>query len=369
MVKKLMHRSKPTVRGTGSGPGLVITPVGPLAALLVIATLAGCSDKLSKPVSETRQLLGTTCTVTLYDRAPRGIFEKVFARIDEIERRMTLNGTGSEVIAVNEAAGRAPAAVSPDTFSVISAGLEYSRLSQGAFDITIGPLVKSWGIGSDSARVPPEHEIREKLALIDYTKVRTDERSGTVYLEEPGMMLDLGAIAKGYAADETVRILTENGVKSAIIDLGGNIMLVGKKSDGTDWRIGVQDPDGMRGSYIGVIESGPGAVVTSGVYERFFVRDGVRFHHILDTETGYPVDNGLTSVTIVTPRSTDADGLSTSVFSLGLEKGIELIEHLPGVEAIFLTWDKQIWITSGLTGSFKTLDPAYTIREAAAASN
>lgn len=364
-----MHYSRLCFHRPGSGPGLVRIPTDLLACVLIVTALTGCSGNLRRPVSETRQLLGTTCTVTLYDRAPRGIFEKVFARIDEIERHMTLNGTGSEVIAVNEAAGRAPAAVSPDTFSVISAGLEYSRLSGGAFDITIGPLVKSWGIGSDSARVPPEEEIAKMAALIDYTKVRTDERSGTVYLEEPGMMIDLGAIAKGYAADETARILDENGVKRAIIDLGGNIMLVGEKPDGTDWRVGVQDPDSTRGSYIGVVESGPAAVVTSGVYERFFVRDGVRFHHILDTETGYPVDNGLTSVTILTARSTDADGLSTSAFSLGLEKGLELIESLPGVEAVFLTREKRAWVTSGLSGSFRILDPAYTIQEAAAVPN
>ena len=183
----------------------------------------------------------------------------------------------------------APVAVSADTYSVIREAVAISRLGDGRFDLTVGPLVRLWGIGTDDARVPSPAEITAALGLVGWRDVELSEPDATVFLRRPGMAIDLGAIAKGYAADEAAAVLAAKGVKAALVDLGGNVLTLGAKPDGSPWRIGLQDPDPSvpRGSHIGIIEfEGSRSVVTSGTYERYFVRDGVRYHHLLDTATG-----------------------------------------------------------------------------------
>ena len=181
------------------------------------------------------------------------------------------------------------------------------------------------------------------------------------------MAIDLGAIAKGYAADEVIAMLAANGVKTAVVDLGGNVLTFGAKPDGSPWRIGLQDPDPAvpRGSHIGMLEfRGSRAVVTSGTYERFFVRDGTRYHHILDTTTGRPVQNGLVAVTIVTDRSIIADGYSTLVFALGLERGRALVEATGGaIEAVFFTTGYEVYATAGIRGSLLISDERWQLKD------
>jgi thiamine biosynthesis lipoprotein len=175
------------------------------------------------------------------------------------------------------------------------------------------------------------------------------------------MKVDLGAIAKGYAADEVARILKENGVKHAIINLGGNVMTIGGNPNGKPWRIGIQDPYNPRGEYLGILPIKDKTVVTSGTYERYFIENGKRYHHILDPDTGYPTDNKLDSVSIITDKSIDGDGLSTSTLLLGLDEGMKLIEKLENVEAIFVTSDKQVYVSSGLKKDFTLTNPAFKL--------
>jgi FAD:protein FMN transferase len=317
----------------------------------------------AQPLKRTElNLLGTTCEITLYAGGSDAALDAAFSRIADIEARMTINREDSEVIRVNNAAGLHAVTVTPDVFYVISRGLEFSTAGNGAFDITIAPLVKLWGIGTAAAHVPRSEEIRQALARVGYRNLVLSKKDSSAFLKKPGMGIDLGAIAKGYAADEVERILREHGVTSALVNLGGNVLTMGKKPDGSPWRIGIQNPEEPRGTHLGIVEVSAMAVVTSGTYERFFEQGGKRYHHILDTTTGYPVWNGLSAVTIVTANSTTADGYSTLVFTLGLEKGRKVVESTHGaVEAVFITDSHQIYVTPGLRSSFTITDPRFTL--------
>lgn len=340
-----------------------------LILLLITAFTTACTPKQSEsetatgePISKEDILLGTSCKVTIYDKTSREVLDKVFDRIAEIEDKMTINKETSEIITLNEKSGSEFVSLSPDTYEVIKRGLYYSDISKGKFDISIGPLVKLWGVGTPEARVPSQAEIDSTRPLINYKNILLDDKNTRAMLKEKGMIVDLGAIAKGYAADEVKRILLENGVKHAIINLGGNIYALGTKPDKTDWKIGIQNPFQSTGSYLGIIGVANKTVVTSGVYERYFEEDGKNYHHILDTETGYPVENSLVGVSIIADKSIDGDGLSTSVFSLGLEKGMELIESLDTVDAIFITSDSEIYLSSGLKDKFTLTDTSFEIK-------
>jgi FAD:protein FMN transferase len=336
-----------------------------LVGALAIAAV-GCAAG-GEPVAYSRMgLLGTLCKITTYRPAEAAV-NAAFDRIAEIDARMSASRTDSEVARVNAAAGVGAVGVSPDTWTVIEKAVEISRLGDGRFDLTIGPLVKLWGIGTDAARVPSPAEIKDALALVGWRDVVLSAADWSVRLRRPGMAIDLGAIAKGYAADEVVAVLGANGVKAAVVDLGGNVLTFGAKPDGTPWRIGLQDPDPAvpRGSHIGQLEfTGSRAVVTSGTYERFFVRDGVRYHHILDTATGRPVQNGLVAVTIVTDRSIVADGYSTLVFASGIERGRALVEATGGtIEAIFFTDTFEVYATAGIRGSLRISDDRWKLKD------
>jgi len=330
--------------------------------------LASCSRASSRdPISRTEMnLLGTVCTITVYGGKPSDL-EDAFTRIRDIDDRMTVTRADSEVVRVNEAAGVGSAKVSADTYSVIKQGIAFSLLGDGVFDITVGPLVKLWGIGTEDARVPGTAEISRALSRMDYRAVHLMDAGSEVFLAKPGMALDLGAIAKGYAADEAARLLESRGVSAALVNLGGNIVAAGRKPDGSPWRIGIQDPEKPRGDSIGYIETAPVSVVTSGIYERYFVSDGVRYHHIFNTRTGFPVQNGLLSVSIVTGSSMIADGYSTLAFSLGLERGRAIVERSPqdvgaAVGAIFITENRDVYVTPGLRAGFRLTDKTFSLK-------
>lgn len=334
------------------------------ALLCLSLTLSACARPgVRDPIRGSEYVLGTICTISLQDGGSEAALQAVFARLKEIETRMSANRDGTEIAAVNEAAGRSPVRVSRDTLFVVKKALEYARISQGAFDPTIGPVVKLWNIGLEGERVPEDREIRETLPLVDWSSVVLDERASTVFLPRPGMRLDLGAIAKGYAADETARILGERKVRAAVVDLGGNVLVFGKKADGSLWRVGVQNPFDDRGSYLGIVGMGAGTVVTSGVYERFFEQDGKRYHHILDTRTGRPVESEIVSVTVIAPSSIDADGLSTTLFALGRERGLALVRTLPGVEAIYVDDRRRLYLSPGASKAFNLTDKTFTFAE------
>jgi thiamine biosynthesis lipoprotein len=331
----------------------------------ILAAVTGCAADTALAAYSRMGLLGTLCRITTWGAAKRAV-DAAFSRIRQIDELMSANRDASEVSRVNAAAGTEAVAVSADTFTVIREAVAFSRLGNGRFDLTVGPLVKLWGIGTEDARVPTSTEISAALALMGWRDVELSEPASTVFLRRAGMAIDLGAIAKGYAGDEAAAVLAAKGVKTALIDLGGNVLTLGAKPDGSPWRIGLQDPDPSvpRGTHIGLIEFvGSRAVVTSGTYERYFVKDGVRYHHLLDTATGTPVANGLVAVTIFTSRSITADGYSTLAFTSGLERGRALVEATHGeVEALFFTDRFEVFATAGLRGLLKLTDARWRLK-------
>jgi thiamine biosynthesis lipoprotein len=243
---------------------------------------------------------------------------------------------------------------------VLEKALYFAEISNGAFDPTIQPLTALWNISGEKPRLPDYAEIKAVLPLINWRDVELDPKTKTVFLKRPAMALDLGGIAKGYAADEAAVILAAKQVERAIIDLGGNILTYGSKPGNRLWKVGVQNPiNGKRGVYTGIVSGYAQTVVTSGVYERFFESGGIRYHHIFNPVDGFPVRNGLLSVTIITGNSMDADGLSTTVFVLGYEKGKALIESIKGTEAIFIFEDRSVRITPG--AQFSLTDTSFNL--------
>lgn len=307
-------------------------------------------------VKETDFFLGTACTVQLYGREHREKFQPVFDILEDIENKMSVHIDDSDISRINSMAGKEAVKVSEDTFTVVEKAKHFSKLSKGEFDLTVKPLIDLWGIGTDNQRVPSREEIDTALDKIDYTKVILDSGTSTVFLEEEGMGIDLGGIAKGYAADLSVEYLKEQGLEYGIINFGGNVYAFGEKYGETPWKIGVQKPEGTRGEYIGIAEVVDKTVVTSGKYERFFVKDGIKYHHILSTKDGYPVENTLSSVTVITDSSLDADALSTLLFTIGLEEGLSMAEDMGGIESIFYTEDNVIHKTEGLEESFSPVE-------------
>lgn len=295
--------------------------------------------------------LGTLNEVRIYGAADRRLLNKAVGRVEEIDGRMSAFRMSGDIAALSRGAGRAPVTVHPDTFRLLRTAKDFGELSGGAFDITIRPLVELWGIGRKPGFIPERREIDRAARLVDFRDLTLEEAGRTACLKRPGQKADLGGIAKGYAADEVRRILADGGVKSALINLGGNIVAVGTRQDGAPWRIGVQNPAAVRGEFLGTLPAADQTIVTSGSNERFFIRDGVRYHHILDPRTGAPAQSGLLSVTVIAPDSMEADALSTAVFVLGIEKGTELLEKRKA-EAVFATADGRIYLTKGLVRSF-----------------
>jgi FAD:protein FMN transferase len=318
----------------------------------------------NEPLTKSDYILGTIIDITLYDKQDVATIDKALDRIRDIEAKMTINNAEtSEIIALNEAAGKSAVKLSPDTFDVLERAKYYSELTGGLFDPTVGSIVKLWNIGTEYAAIPDPKVLEEKRLLINKDKLILDRSTLTARLEDAGMQVDLGAIAKGYAADEVAKILKEKGVQHAIINLGGNVLTIGGNMLDNPWKIGIQNPFNPRGDYLGIIEIKGKTVVTSGTYERYFEKDGKRYHHILDPRTGYPADNEVASVSIITESSMDADGNSTSVLLLGLEEGMRFVESQKGIEAIFVTYDKKVYITSGLKDNFIVTNSEFTLMD------
>ncbi|NCN06063.1 MAG: FAD:protein FMN transferase [Spirochaetales bacterium] len=324
------------------------------AGILGIA-LVGCSPQPSQPLSGTTlEWLGTTSTLTLYDQKDEGTINEAFGRVGEIHHLMSLQLPTSEISEINQAAGKHPVQVSPETYKVIKDGLNIAAASNGAFDPTIGPIVSLWDITGE-AYLPTPEEIDALLPLVDYRLVQLSDENRSVFLPIEGMKIDLGAIAKGYAADEAAQVLKARGVTKAIVDFGGNIIVLGTRDTGEPWRVGIQNPFLKRGEYLGIMYAQDQTVVTSGTYERFMTVGGVKYHHLFDPANGYPANNGLESVSVIAQGpSTLADAYSTAAFILGPEKGRVFVESIPGLEALFVTSDGQLLRTSGLPAEDET---------------
>lgn len=327
-----------------------------------VVALTGCnSSNPAAAQSGSYYIFDTIVTVKVYsDDVTAQQYEAIGTLLERIDQAMNRQKKGSEVDQVNKQAGLRAVSVSPETFMVVQKALEYAVVSEGRFDPTIGPVVDLWGIGTDHAQLPANATLTQKLQLVNYNNVIMNEAEQSIMLTQPGMSIDLGAIAKGYAADQIAVYLRSEGFESAMIDLGGNILAMGTKPKQDFWTIGIQNPASTRGETIGTLRVANKTVVSSGVYERFFLQDGVRYHHILNPFTGYPVSNNLLGVTIVTEHSIDADALSTTVFSMGLDKGLSFVEKLTGVEALFITDENIVYTTSGLKDHLHVTDASYS---------
>ena len=299
--------------------------------------------------SRTEVALGTVCTVSIFEKTSPSIYDRIFEKINQIENLMSTSLPDSEISKINQNAGIKPVKISLDTFTVLSCAKEIAILSDGAFEPTIGRLVKLWNINSivnDTTgkilpKLPSQSEIEKALAKTDYKKLILDKENQTAFLQTSGMELDVGGIAKGYATDCIVSILKEEKISSALIDLGGNIYAYGYKNqkEKTPWKIGIKNPLNPTGSPIEIIQCENSSIVTSGIYERFFEYDGEIYHHLLSAKTGFPENNDLLSVSIICNNSMLCDALSTACFILGKEKGSEFIKKINEENQISISHD------------------------------
>ena len=317
----------------------------------LIANTAENSDAGSQePVSATAIKLNTAVTVTIYDSQDRELLTECMNLCDKYEKIFSRTASDSELYQLNHRE-LTPVAGTEDTFQIsdplaelIRKGLYYSKLSEGAFDIAIEPLTSLWDFTAEDPQVPEDRLIQKALTKCDYHNVSVSDNN-EVILKTEDTAIELGAIAKGYIADRLKDYLISQGVKSAIINLGGNVLCIGGKPNDSSFKIGIQKPFADRSETIAVMDIKDKSVVSSGVYERCFEQDGTLYHHLLNPRTGYPYDNGLIAVTIISDESVDGDALSTTCFALGLEDGMKLAESLDNVQAFFVTSDYEIHYT------------------------
>ena len=323
--------------------------------LLLFTLLTACSAK--QEVLDGRTFaLDTLIELKIYqyDRKDSDtLIQDSFDWIRSLENTLSMHVEGSDVYNLNQSAGIKPVKVSDLTYRVLKDSLFFSEKTGGLFDITAGPLIDLWAIDPPDGHYPSQAELDAVLPLIDCHKMQFLE-DDQIELQDKGMVVNLGAIAKGTIADEVKTYLLNRGVTSALINLGGNVLAVGSKPDGSSFVIGIQDPNSDRGEYLLSLEVDDTSVVSSGDYERYFIYNGKIYHHILNPKTGFPAETNIKQVSIVTKNSQTADGLSTSVLLLGVKKGIELVESLDGVEAIIISKDHYIYFTEGLRDMYKT---------------
>ena len=315
------------------------------ALLLVLATLAalpGCARAATERQSAVGFYLDTVITLSAYVEDAK-ILNDALEECGRYENLLSRTIEGSDVWNINHANGES-VEVSDDTIEILKTALKVSELSHGAFDASIAPVSTMWDFTSGAAVLPDAGALEEAAEKVDYTKIEIDENRVTV---PEGMMIDLGGIAKGYIADAVKGYLMDRGVESGILSFGGNIVAIGTKPDGSEWKVGIQDIDQPTGSYMLVAKNVGGSTVTSGIYERGFELDGTYYHHILDPKTGWPVQNELASVTIFSESSMWGDALATAAFALGTEQGIQLIDSLEGIEALFIARDRSVSYTAG----------------------
>lgn len=296
--------------------------------------------------------MGTVISQRVFGEKAEIAAVKVEEEMKRLEALMSFFLESSEISKLNRVAGKQEVELGCESLYVLNRAKYFSEICGGTFDITIGPVAKLWGIFTDHAKVPSKEEIDKALSFTGYKDITINNGLGTAKLERAGESVDLGAIAKGYAADRAIEIYKQQGIESAFINLGGNVLVLGNKPDGTPWKVGIQNPLLERGQCLGAVKAIDKTIVTSGDYVRYFEKDNVKYHHILDPRTGYPADSGLMSTTIVSEKSIGADALSTAIFILGLEEGMKLINSLKDMEAIFITKDKEIYVTEGLREDF-----------------
>ena len=322
---------------------LILTGIG------ISLAFAGCTSQSLEGQQEQVNFFGmdTYMTITAYGEDAGEAVEEAQARILKLEKEWSVTDEGSQIYQANHSGGT-PVTLTDDTKDVVSFALEMAEETGGALEPTIYLVLEAWGFTTDENRIPASDEIQALLEHVGYEQVSLNGNELTL---PEGVELDLGAVGKGYAGDAAAEVLKEQGVTSALLDLGGNIQAVGKRPDGTGWRIGIRNPFGD--GQMGMLLASDCAVVTSGSYERYFIgEDGKEYTHIIDPETGYPVDNGLVSVSIITEEGKVADALSTSMFVKGLEGAEEYWKEHQDFEMIAVTEDGDIYVTEGIEDQF-----------------
>ena len=314
-----------------------------LGMICMVITLTSCKRQNEEEafVNRIGYALNTQIEITIYGTDNEQLITDCFTLCAQYEKMFSRTMENSDISLLNE---KGEQAVSDETAELLQKGLYYSELSKGAFDITIEPVSSLWDFTSGENELPDSALIKERLPHIDYRKVHLKDNFVSL---EKGMGIDLGAIAKGYIADRLKEYLQDKGVESAYINLGGNVLCIGNKLSGEDFVIGIRNPKSSAGEPIVGVSVSDKSVVTSGTYERYIVVDGKKYHHILNPKTGYSYENGLDSVTIISEKSVDGDGLSTTCFALGLEEGIELIDSIDNVWAMFIDQDGNITYSEG----------------------
>lgn len=331
-----------------------------LISLLLIAFLCtmvfiGNSSK-KEPVKTNLFAMDTIMSFTLYGEKENctAASDALSGEIIRLEKLLSATDTSSEVYKLNQDGQLTNA--SDDTLFLIERAVETSNLTDGLFDISVYPLVELWGFPTDECHVPSDTDLHSKRNLIDYTKISVNKPTKSVSFEEKGMKITLGGIAKGYVSDRAVKILHENGVESALLSLGGNIVAVGEKPDGSLWQVAIAHPDGD-GKLLGAVSVKNKCVISSGGYERYFEENGVNYHHILDPQTGYPAENGLTSVTIITEDGTMGDALSTALYVMGKENACDFWRRRSAdFDMVLATSEGKILVSEGIADSFSCED-------------
>lgn len=315
---------------------------------LTCAVISGCSRPIqTEGISKSSFKLNTIVSITIYDSTDETLLDNCFSICDKYETLFSRTAKNSELYKLNtrtltqNTTGKF--VLTEETADLIKRGLYYSQLSGGAFDISIAPISALWDFNATSPSVPSLPEIEHVLAYVGYQNIFLEKNE--IAFSNPDTSIDLGAIAKGYIADRIKEYLLSQGVNSAIINLGGNVLCIGSKPAKSAFRVGIQKPFANRNETIATMSIKNKSVVSSGIYERFFEKNGELYHHLLNPKTGYPYDNNLISVTIISDESVDGDALSTTCFSLGLEEGLLLAEQLDDVDAIFITSDYKIHYT------------------------
>lgn len=288
-----------------------------------------------------------------YGESADTVYTGMETKIREIESALSLHLSQSEIAAINENAGVQPVEVSQRTFDLLQRAKELSEQSDGAFDITIAPVVELWGITSDHPHVPTDEELAQDMALMGLEDLVLDEEACTAYLTRPGMAIDLGGIAKGWTADQLREYARELGAERGYVSLGGNLMIIGERPDGDPFKFGLRDPQGDASTYLGTVTLEDGyTMATTGGYERYFEEDGIRYHHVLDPRTGYPADSDLLSVAVISKDGTLADYLSTTLFVQGLEAA-KAAAGSEDYALVMVDQENNVWISGSLRGNFE----------------
>jgi len=331
-----------------------------IGIFLVILTACGNNGEDMPQAEDNAFLMDTLVQMRAHGENAEIAVEESMERIREIENLMSKTIETSDIYKLNNNP-KTEIEVDKESLNVLEKALKYAELTDGDFDPTIGSLVELWGIGTKDAAVPEQAEIEAALASTGYNYLDLTDNSAEITKE--GVKIDLGGIVKGYAAEEVKKIVQKYNIEHAFVNLGGNVLVIGDKVDGSPWKIGIQDPRQGRGNVMAVIDAVDLTIVTSGNYERYFEENGKLYHHILNPKTGYPADNNLLSVSIISENSFDADALSTAIYVMGLEKGMRFIENMENVYVMFITKELDVYLSSGLKEIVTINDSDFNIIE------